>query len=65
MDMWSPFRDAVLRQSPKAPIVFDRFHYQRHIAAAHREALMWCQEDLAPWQWRAVEQCPGKPCTCG
>lgn len=65
MDMWSPFRDAVLRQSRETPIVFDRFHYQRHIAAAHREALMWCQEGLTLWQWSAVEQCTGQPCTCG
>ncbi|TSA79974.1 transposase [Deinococcus detaillensis] len=65
MDMWSPFRDAVLEVLPQAPIVFDRFHFQRHLTAAHQAALEWCQEDLEQWQWSAVKSCKGQPCTCG
>jgi transposase len=31
MDMWKPFRQALLEHAPKASIVFDKFHILRHL----------------------------------
>jgi transposase len=34
MDMWKPFRNVTLRQSPQAQIVFDKFHIMKHLSDA-------------------------------
>ena len=34
MDMWKPFRNVTLRQSPQAQIVFDKFHVMKHLSDA-------------------------------
>jgi transposase len=34
MDMWKPFRNVTLRQSPQAQIVFDKFHVMKHLSEA-------------------------------
>lgn len=34
MDMWKPFRKAVLKHAPHARIVFDKFHVLRHLSDA-------------------------------
>jgi len=34
MDMWKPFRSSVLKNAPKARIIFDKFHIMRHLSKA-------------------------------
>jgi len=34
MDMWKPFRKSLMRNSPEARIVFDKFHILNHLSAA-------------------------------
>ena len=34
MDMWKPFRKAMLSNAPNAQIVYDKFHIMRHLADA-------------------------------
>ena len=34
MDMWKPFRSSLLRNTPKARVIFDKFHIMRHLGDA-------------------------------
>ena len=34
MDMWKPFRNAMLARAPQASILFDKFHIMRHLGEA-------------------------------
>jgi transposase len=34
IDMWSPFRNSVLKNAPNARIIFDKFHIMRHLSKA-------------------------------
>ena len=34
MDMWKPFRKSVLKNAPKAQIIYDKFHIMRHLSDA-------------------------------
>lgn len=64
LDMWRDYRYAVTTVFPNALILFDRFHFERHIENDWQFAWDDCTSELPAWQREALKRCPGWPCTC-
>ena len=65
LDMWRDFRVAVQQAFPKAKLLFDRFHFERHIRTAMQLAWEECTAGLTDDQCALLENCQGTPCRCG